>query len=146
MATNLLNSRLVMRFGSDRLLVAGNSAAALAGIVLAIDAWTGWGGLAGLALPLFLFVSATGFIVANSIAGALAAFPERAGAVSALVGTIQYGAGILGSALVGTFADGTPRPMGLVVALAGIGGLLCTRLLRAAPAISRNRRVGNVCG
>jgi MFS transporter, DHA1 family, multidrug resistance protein len=119
---------------------------ALAGIVLAIDAWTNWGGLAGLALPLFLFVSATGFIVANSIAGALAAFPERAGAVSALVGTLQYGAGILGSALAGTFADGTPRPMGLVVALAGIGGLLCTRPLRAAPAISRNRRVGHVCG
>jgi DHA1 family bicyclomycin/chloramphenicol resistance-like MFS transporter len=67
------------------------------------------GGLAGLALPLFLFISPTGFIVANSIAGALADFPERAGAVSALVGAIQYGSGIIGSALVGAFAVGTPR-------------------------------------
>ena len=32
-----------------------------------------------------------GFIIANSIAGALASFPERAGAVSALVGAIHYG-------------------------------------------------------
>jgi MFS transporter, DHA1 family, multidrug resistance protein len=75
---------------------------------------------------------ATGFIVANSIAGALADFPERAGSVSALVGAIQYGSGIIGSALVGAFADGTPRPMGWVIALAGIGSLLCARLLVSA--------------
>ena len=37
--------------------------------------------------------------------------------------------GIAGSALVGAFADGTPWPMGCVVALAGAGSLLCTRLL-----------------
>jgi len=47
----------------------------------------------------------TGFIVANSIAGALSIFPERAGAVSALIGAIQYGTGIIGSALVGVLLD-----------------------------------------
>jgi MFS transporter, DHA1 family, multidrug resistance protein len=67
--------------------------------------------------------------IANSIAGALGDFPERAGAVSALVGAIQYGSGIVGSALVGAFADRTPRPMAWVIALAGIGSLLCARLL-----------------
>ena len=93
--------------------------------------------LAGLALPLVLFVSSTGFVVANSITGALADFQadfaahcvaDRVGAVSALVGAIQYGSGILSSALVGSFADGTPRPMGWVIALAGIGSLLCALL------------------
>jgi len=62
-------------------------------------------------------------------AGALADHPDQAGAVSALFGTIQYGSGILGSALVSLLADGTPWPMGLVVGLAGVGGLLCARLL-----------------
>ena len=38
MAANLLNARLVMRFGSDRLLTWGTGAAALAGIMLAIAA------------------------------------------------------------------------------------------------------------
>jgi MFS transporter, DHA1 family, multidrug resistance protein len=132
MVTNFANSRLVTRLGSDRLLLSGTSAAALAGIVLAVAAWINWGGLAGLALPLFLFVSPTGFIVANSIAGALADFPERAGGVSALVDAIQYGSGIIGSALVGAFADGTPRPMGWVIALSGVGSLLCARLLVSA--------------
>ncbi len=133
MAANFINARLVMRFGSETMLVAGNGAAALAGAVLAVDSWTGWGGLAGLAAPLFAFVSAAGFIIANAVAGAMGAFQERAGAVSALVGAIQYGAGMVGSGLVGALADGTPWPMGMVIAAAGLGGLVCTRLLRAAP-------------
>jgi DHA1 family bicyclomycin/chloramphenicol resistance-like MFS transporter len=82
-----------------------------------------------LVVPLFGFIAAAGFIVANSIAGALADNPERAGSVSALVGAMQYGSGIFGSALVGAFADGTPWPMAWIIALAGIGCALCTRLI-----------------
>jgi MFS transporter, DHA1 family, multidrug resistance protein len=89
-----------------------------------VTARTGWGGLWGLVLPLFAFASATGFIVANSIANALARRPDRAGAVSALVGAAQHGAGIASSALVGAFADGTPWPMGWVIAAAGLGSAL----------------------
>ena len=40
---------------------------------------------------------------------------------------------LMGSALVGLFVDGTPWPMGLVVGLAGLGGLLCARLIKTAP-------------
>ena len=105
----------------------------MAEVVLAIAAWTGWGGLAGLAVPLFVFISAAGFVVANSIAGALTGYPDQAGAVSALVGAIQYGSGILGSAMVGIFADGTPWPMGWVIALCGLGSLASMRLLLPAP-------------
>jgi DHA1 family bicyclomycin/chloramphenicol resistance-like MFS transporter len=72
MATNLINARMVTRIGSDRLLRAGTAMAALAGVALAVTAWTGWGGLAGLVAPLFVFVSAAGFIVATAIVGALA--------------------------------------------------------------------------
>ncbi|MDB5534130.1 MAG: drug transporter protein [Hyphomicrobiales bacterium] len=129
MATNIVNARLVMRLGSVNLLRAGTGAAALAGIVIAVDAATGWGGLMGLAVPLFVFVGLTGFIVANSIGGALASFPTRAGAVSALVGSLQYGTGIAGSAMVGAFAGGTPWTMGWVIGLAGIGSALCAWLI-----------------
>ncbi|MGI4800923.1 MAG: hypothetical protein ACRYG8_44240, partial [Janthinobacterium lividum] len=130
MALNLVNVRLVLRLGSERMLRAGNWLAAVGGLAVAVDAWTGWGGLAGLAVPMFLFVSATGLISANAIAGALADHPGQAGSVSALFGTIQYGTGILGSALVGLLTDGTPRPMGLVVGFAALGGLFCMQLLR----------------
>jgi MFS transporter, DHA1 family, multidrug resistance protein len=136
MATNLVNARVVARVGSNRLLRAGTVMAALAGAVLAVTAWTGWGGLAGLVAPLFVFISATGFIVANSIVGALASSPQRAGTISALVGAVQYGSGIIGSALIGVFADGTPWPMGWVIALAGLGSAACAWFLLPAPAVT----------
>lgn len=125
MVTNMANARLVTKFGIVRLFRWGTSAAALAAFIAAIAARTGWGGLPGLALPLFLFVGMTGFIVANSIAGALANHPKQAGSVSALVGACHYGSGILGSMLVGVLADGTPWPLGAVVALSGLGAAGC---------------------
>jgi hypothetical protein len=63
-----------------------------------------------------------------------------AGAVSALVGALQYGAGILGSGLVGAFADGAPGPMGWVIALSGLGCALCAWLfVRERAAVSTQR-------
>lgn len=129
MAANMLNSRLVLRHGFERILLWGALTAALAAGATALAARTGWGGLWGLAVPISVFVSSTGFIVANSITGALAHFPKQAGAVSALVGAIHYGSGILGSALVGALSDATPWPMGLVIGITGAGCLLSTLLI-----------------
>jgi DHA1 family bicyclomycin/chloramphenicol resistance-like MFS transporter len=129
MVAGTVNSRLVPRFGYDRMLLSGTLLAAIAAIMTAVSAHAGWGGLWGLVAPLFVFVSTTGFVVANAITGALADFPEQAGAVSALVGAFQYGFGIFGSGLVGFFADGTLGPMGWVIAIAGVGSLLSMGVL-----------------
>ena len=137
MASNTVNARLVPRFGSDRLIRLGTAGGAAAGLVLAVTARTGWGGLPGLVLPLFAFASALGFIVANSIAGALSRRPDRAGAVSALVGAAQYGAGIASSALVGAFADGTPWPMGWIIAATGLGSALSAWMLAPSSPVAR---------
>jgi DHA1 family bicyclomycin/chloramphenicol resistance-like MFS transporter len=102
---------------------------ALAAFANAWIAGTGWGGSWGVVLSFLVFFSSVGFIVANSMAGALTCFPERAGAVSALVGAIQYGSGIIGSALVGLLADGTPWPLGLIIGMTGVGCLLSVSLL-----------------
>nr|WP_280518163.1 MFS transporter [Rhizobium lusitanum] len=129
MAANVINAKFVIRFGSRRLLQLGAAGAAACGVVLTITGVNGWGGLAGLAIPLFVFVSWSGLIVANSIGGALQGFPERAGAVSALVGALHYGCGIVGSAAVSAFADGTPRPLAAVAAIAGIASFASLALL-----------------
>jgi DHA1 family bicyclomycin/chloramphenicol resistance-like MFS transporter len=107
------------------------------------SAWTGFGGLSGLAAPLLLFIAMAGLVVANSIADAMTACPTRAGAASALVGSIQYGSGIFRSALIGALADGTPWPLGAAVALFSpmCGGLGLG--LRARDA-GLNRRLGAV--
>ncbi len=131
MATNMLNSRLVARLGTTTMLKIGTSGAMMSGLATLAAGMTGWGGLWALAALLLLFVSWSGLIVANSIGGALQDFPARAGAVSALVGALHYGSGIAGSAAVSALADGTPRPLALVTALAGIGSFASLSLVAA---------------
>ena len=121
---------VIIGINKERLLHVGVYLVATASIFLIVDAWTGWGGLAGLVIPLFLFVSANGFIVANSISGALSFFPQSAGSASALLGSLQYGAGIISTALVGVFADGTLLPMAWIMALCAAGSILCLVVLR----------------
>ena len=137
MGTNFLNARLVTRFGSDRMLLAGALGAAVFGIALALVTITGVGGVAGLIVTQFLFTAMNGLILANAVAGALSSVKQRAGAASAVVGAIQYGSGMVGSALVGLFANGTPVPMGIVMGLAGTGCLVCVVLARR---VARERR------
>ncbi|WP_162070224.1 multidrug effflux MFS transporter [Burkholderia sp. THE68] len=138
MVTNQLNARYVRHWGSDNIMRAGAVAAALSGVAVALTSLTDFGGVAGLVAPLFVFVSLNGFIVANSIAGAMGIFPTRTGAVSALIGSIQYGTGIAGSAVVGALANGSPFPMGLVIALMGIGSAVSALVLKTLQRSSKH--------
>jgi MFS transporter, DHA1 family, multidrug resistance protein len=42
---------------------------------------------------------------------------------------MHYGSGVLGAAMVGWFADGTPWTMGWIVGLGGVGTFVTARLL-----------------
>ncbi|WP_027351763.1 Bcr/CflA family multidrug efflux MFS transporter [Halotalea alkalilenta] len=124
MAANFVNRRLLRRMGSEQLFHIGTWVLALAGVVLAVNAWFGWGGLLGLVIPIFLFMSMNGLIVANSVAGALSAFPHQAGSASSLLGAMHYGSGILSAAMLGWFSDGTPWTMAWIMGLTGLGCLV----------------------
>lgn len=124
MAANFTNARLLRKTGSERLFHLGTWVLAISGTVVALNARFGWGGLLGLVVPLFFYLSMNGFIVANSVAGALASFPHKAGAASSLVGAMHYGSGILSAAMVGWFADGTPWTMAWIMGVCGIGSLV----------------------
>ncbi|WP_414502171.1 multidrug effflux MFS transporter [Zymobacter sp. IVIA_5232.4 C2] len=128
MVTNILNTRLVACLGVGRTLRVGTMLAAIMGIAVMVSSMLEWGGVWVLFITLFLFVSTTGLIIANSISEAMEGFPHQAGAVSALVGALQYGSGIVGSSLVGLLANGTPIPMGVVIAAMSIGSYLCMRI------------------
>jgi len=57
---------------------------------------------------------------------------------------MHYGSGVLSAAMLGWFADGTPRAMGWIVAGAGIGCLVTAMLQtwwlrRSAPSASSDR-------
>lgn len=132
--SNYVNSRLVMRLGTERLLARGTGLAAVAGVAAAVVAFVDRGGLVALVVPLVAFMSSAGLVIGNSVARALEHHADRAGAASGLNGALQYGLGVMTSGLVGLCADGTPRPMCVVIAVAGVCSWLCARPERTAPA------------
>jgi DHA1 family bicyclomycin/chloramphenicol resistance-like MFS transporter len=133
MIMNQINMRLVLKFRGSHLLKVGTVGAAISGILLALVTCTGWGGMWAMAALLFVFVAWFGLITTNSISGAMADFPNRAGSASALVGAAQYGFGMIGATVVGLVADGTPRFFGIVLAISGIGSFLFTLMARDKP-------------
>lgn len=78
----------------------------------------------------FIFVAAIGFIGPNTMALALAPFRRRAGAASALLGSLQSVVATLAAAAVSVLHNGTIVPMTLVMAACGLIALL---LLQSTP-------------
>jgi DHA1 family bicyclomycin/chloramphenicol resistance-like MFS transporter len=122
-ASTFINSRIVVQYGGDRLLRIACVIGASGGLILLATGVSGTGGIMGLALPLFMVLSLLTVVASNAISGALSVFPNRAGAAAALAGALQFGAGALTSAAVGWCADGTPRPMSVIICAGAIAAL-----------------------
>jgi len=125
-----LNRRLLLTHPGARLLRAAVAANAAAGVALLVAGLAG-AGLAVLVVPLFVAVATVGAVLPNSTSGALAAYPERAGAASALIGSCQLVLGAIASSLIGAFGTGTAVPMAAVIAGCGVIAFLVTRVASA---------------
>jgi len=126
-----LNRVVLARVAGARILSHALVVTAAAGVILLVMAWTGVGGLAGLLGPLFVYIASLGFVLPNVIATALGPQGRNAGTASALLGTLQFGAGATVGALLGVLGDGTAVPMAGLIAACGLSALLVHRL--AAP-------------
>jgi DHA1 family bicyclomycin/chloramphenicol resistance-like MFS transporter len=119
-----LNRRLLARFAGERILAAALAAHMAAGLLVALAALSGWGGLPGLLAPLFVCIASLGLIQPNATAAALAPHGQAAGSASALLGALQFGVGAAAGALVGALHNGTALPMAATMAACGAAGLL----------------------
>jgi len=134
MAVSVVNRRLVHRYPLESLLRFAVFAATLAAVILAAATGFGFGGIGLIVVAVFVFFSMNGIIAATSTACALDAVPNVAGSASALMGSLQYGSGIISSLLLALLSDGTPWTMGWIMAvftLASAGMALITRVKRA---------------
>jgi DHA1 family bicyclomycin/chloramphenicol resistance-like MFS transporter len=122
-ASTFVNSRIVVRRGSDHLLRVACVIGASGGVALLLTGLFKLGGLIGLAIPLFVVLSLLTMVASNAISGALSVFPHRAGAAASLAGAIQFGSGALASAAVGWSADGTPRPLIVIICVCATAAL-----------------------
>ena len=127
---NMLNIRLIGRIELFSLLRAGCVVAALASLVLLLNATVHIGGLFGIVIPVVIYVGCMGLTGPNSNAIALSFFPKTAGTANALAGMMRFSIGGLASAAVSSFHDGTAMPMTVVMAVCGIGSVLSLLLMR----------------
>ncbi|NOK14553.1 multidrug effflux MFS transporter [Corallococcus exercitus] len=131
-AVSQLNHWLLARASPERVLKQAVRIAALAGLALVAVAATGFGGLWGIALSLFVFVSSLGAITPNATALAMEQHAKQAGIASAVLGALQFLLAAGASAAVSASHDGTARPMGLGVAIAALLALAALGLTKRA--------------
>jgi DHA1 family bicyclomycin/chloramphenicol resistance-like MFS transporter len=123
-----LNRMALGRVAGASILSRALYVTAAAGLALLIEAWTGAGGLPALLLPLFVYIASLGFVLPNVTAAALAPQGRNAGSASAMLGTVQFGAGAVVGMLLGALGDGTAVPMAALVAACGLSSLAVYRL------------------
>src|SRR4051812_35836678 len=125
-AATQLNVRLLRRWTPAQVLVTALAGGALAGLALLLCATTGFGGIVGVLVPLWLVLAAAGLAFPNAPALALSRHGETAGTAAALLGAVQFGVGALAAPLVGLLGVGATA-MALVVA----GGMVAANLVLA---------------
>ena len=75
-------------------------------------------GLLGIVIPMFLVFSMNGIVAACANAAALnTVSDEMAGSAAALLGSLQYGSGVIPSVLLAVFADKTAATMTIIIAI-----------------------------
>jgi len=124
-----VNHRLLSRTTTKTLLSMALVVTVTAGLAVALAGVTGFGGLPGLLVPLFVFISSMGFITPNATARALAPQGANAGSASAVLGTLQFCAGGAIGAVVASLPSTSPAPMALMIALCGVLGITAHRVL-----------------
>ena len=130
MAASQTNRWLATRVEARRIVGVVLTVAMTASLILLFDAYTGFGGFAGILVPLFFYIGCHGFVLPNTTALAMAPHGRVAGSASALLGTIQFVLASVTGALVGALANATPVPLAAVIAGCGVGAFVIHRLVK----------------
>jgi DHA1 family bicyclomycin/chloramphenicol resistance-like MFS transporter len=122
-AASQINGRMSHRIPLWRVLRTANLVQLAAGILLLFTVLTGIGGLAGVFVGVFVYVSAQGFVFPNGSAIAMMRHGKIAGTASAMLGTNSF---LIAAACVTFlgFLDNPAVPMALVIAGCAVSSTL----------------------
>lgn len=120
---NIINARLVFRFGYERMLWFSTIALCTIALALVFVSATGFGGLWGVYFVLLGLMGVFQVATANSMAGLMRLAKGRAGAISAVAPFWRFGGGALGAAFVGAFNTSHPWTLALTFCIASAGAV-----------------------
>jgi len=124
MAASQTNRWLATRVEGRRIVGVVLTVAMTASLILLFDAYSGFGGFAGILIPLFFYIACHGFVLPNTTALAMAPHGHVAGSASALLGTIQFVLASLTGTLVSALTNGTAVPLAAVIAGCGVAAFI----------------------
>jgi DHA1 family bicyclomycin/chloramphenicol resistance-like MFS transporter len=133
-----VNAHLLRWRTPEDILVRARLASILFAAVVVVDAYTGFGGMLGVIIPLYVTLGSFGLVGPNTQAAAMNVDPARAGAISSITGSTTFAMGTAVSAVAGYLHDGTARPLAVLVLVmilassAALYGLAKPTLARAA--------------
>jgi MFS transporter, DHA1 family, multidrug resistance protein len=84
--------------------------------------------LAGIGVPLWMYLASVGFVFPNAVALAMAHHGRNAGMASALLGTIQFSMAAVATIIMGTVNSSNAVPMAVIIGACGAMGV-ATHLL-----------------
>jgi DHA1 family bicyclomycin/chloramphenicol resistance-like MFS transporter len=127
-----VNGRMLRGVPLGRVLRTANLVQLAAGFLLLGAALTGIGGLTGIFVPVFAYVSSGGFVFPNGSAIAMMRHGKIAGMASALLGTNQFTIAAIATIALGTVESSTALPMAIVIAGCGVASTLLNFLTLGA--------------
>lgn len=120
MSGTLVGPLLTQKSGLIFALKVGTVVAAIGGILMLGLALGGVDHAFAVVLPMIVYVHGLGIVLPQSQAGAMAPFPEKAGAASALMGFLMLGFAALLGYLIAVLFDGTQLAMVTAIGTMGI--------------------------
>ncbi len=127
-------ARIVMRAGLDRTMGIGALVQAAGGLIMAAAVALGLHNVGWLVGAMTIYLAGMGFVLPQTMAGAMTPFPDRAGTASSLMGFTQQSAAAIAAAVIGLYLGRSAWPVAGTIAAMGCLALAiwaATRRVRA---------------
>ncbi len=119
-----VSGRVGTTYGPNKLILLGSGIAILSALSIILFSLFGIRHGYAVALPAFVWMFGHGLHYPQSMAGAIAPFPENAGAASSLIGFYQTTAAAIMAFIMGLVHDGTAIPFGTLMLILSIAALM----------------------
>jgi DHA1 family bicyclomycin/chloramphenicol resistance-like MFS transporter len=110
-----VNAHLLRWYTPEEILIRARAASIAFAAVVVFDAFSGFGGMLGVIIPLYVTLGSFGLVGPNTQAAAMNVDPGRAGSISSITGFSTFATGAAISALAGFLQDGTARPLAALI-------------------------------
>jgi DHA1 family bicyclomycin/chloramphenicol resistance-like MFS transporter len=135
MTGSYIASRLVMRFGLNRIMGIGSVIMAFGGLLMAAVVALHVGNAVLFVATMTVYLAGMGCVLPMAMAAALTPFPDRAGTASSLMGFVQQIGAAVSAGVIGLYLGHSAWPVAATVAITGCLVLIVwalTRGMRAA--------------